>query len=100
MPKDINKIAKASSKRLADTITAKLADEVIRQKTIGGPFTSWENLKNRVDGLGVKKIQSLKDAGFIIHEASVASDDDKNDYDNGISLSSLRAPVHDMEDQT
>lgn len=64
MPKQINKIGRDSSKRLADTITSGLADAILREKALNGDFCSWEDLRLRVHGLGEKKIQVLKNAGF------------------------------------
>ena len=102
MPKaaNINKIARSSSRRLANAITAELADAIIREKGTNGPFTSWEDLKSRTRGVGPAKIEKMKEAGFVIVHEDANEDEDSDSGDMDDRGGDLRLPVHDMKEQT
>lgn len=61
---NINSMARGSSYRLASTLNANLADAILREKGTNGDFSSFADLKERIYGLGDKKIDKLKAAGF------------------------------------
>ena len=114
---NINAIGKASSERLAVCLSADLADAIIRERELQHlDFTSWDDLKHRIHGLGEKKIQKLKDNGFVIEETgktvrSAAAEaggggsshtkggKEKGD-DELASLPSIRTDVNCLRDQT
>ena len=66
MPTNINAIARTSSGRLAETISANLADSIVKDRDLNGDFASFDDLKDRIHGLGPVKIKKLKEAGFIV----------------------------------
>ena len=63
---NINAIGKASSGRLASTLSADLADEICKEKGLNGDYDDFEDLQRRVRGLGPKKIEKLREAGFVV----------------------------------
>ena len=66
MPTNINAIARTSSGRLAQTLSADLADRIVSDRALNGDFASFDDLKGRIHGLGPVKIKKLKEAGFIV----------------------------------
>ena len=66
MPTNINAIARTSSGRLADILSANLADSIVKERELNGDFASFEDLQKRIRGLGPVKINKLKEAGFVV----------------------------------
>ena len=66
MPTNINAIARTSSGRLADILSANLADSIVKERELNGDFSSFEDLQKRIRGLGPVKINKLKEAGFVV----------------------------------
>jgi len=62
---NINAISRVSSGRLATTVTANIADEILRERGRNGDFKDLNDLKNRTSGVGAVNCQKLKDAGFV-----------------------------------
>jgi DNA uptake protein ComE-like DNA-binding protein len=65
MPTNINDIGRPSSKRLAQALTMEISDEIIQERGRNGDCQSFDNLQDRVHGLGPVKIKKLKEAGFV-----------------------------------
>ena len=66
MPTNVNAIARTSSGRLAQTLSASLADSIVKERERNGDFQDFEDLRKRIHGLGPVKINKLKEAGFIV----------------------------------
>merc|ERR1712070_613013 len=43
-------------------VTAPVADEIFRERNRKGPYESWDDLQARVPGLGLARIENLRDA--------------------------------------
>ena len=55
----------ATLEQLSGSISPQLAQRVAEERTAQGPFHSWADLKDRVPGLGDKKLEKLQ-AGFVL----------------------------------
>ena len=66
MPTNINAIARTSSGRLAQTLSASLADSIVKERERNGDFKDYEDLRQRIHGLGPVKVNKLKEAGFVV----------------------------------
>lgn len=96
---NINTIGRASSGRLAKVLNAELADEIIKDREIRGEFKDFEDLKERVYGLGDVKIKKLKDEGFVINAAGVGGGAAVADLDTNFPKL-RRGDVSALKDQT
>jgi len=105
MPTNINAIARTSSGRLAETLSADLADSIVNDRVLHGDFASFEDLKKRIHGLGPVKIKKLKEAGFIVAPTARNARAVKDAHavaegDDGDRLPGLRQPVDKMAEAT
>ena len=65
MPTNINAIARTSSGRLAQTLSASLADSIVKERERNGDYKDYEDLRLRIHGLGPVKVNKLKDCQSI-----------------------------------
>ena len=65
---NINSVGRTSSDRLqkGTGISSKLADLIVEERVRNGSFSSFEDLRKRVKGVGPAKIEKLKDRGWVI----------------------------------
>jgi len=96
---NINAIGKSSSGRLASVLNAELADEIIKDRELRGEFKDFEDLEERVRGLGPVKIQKLKDANFVINAAGGGGGAAVADLDTHFP-GLRRGDVNKLKDQT
>lgn len=99
---NINAIGRASSRRLVEVLSAELADAIIKAKEFSD-FENFDDLKERVRGIGPKKIELLRAAGFVVvkreGKASAAVEAQPKVSATGI-LGSLRDDVEALSEQT
>ena len=66
MPTNINAISRTSSGRLAQPLSASLADSIVKERDRNGDYKDYEDLRQRIHGLGPVKVNKLKEAGFVV----------------------------------
>ena len=70
---NINVVALDNSRRLAQVLQPSLADAVINERRINGDYDDFDDLQQRVHGLGPEKIATLKGAGFKVEKRAAAA---------------------------
>ncbi len=98
---NINTIGKSSSHRLAGTLSPALADAIIRYRDLnGGEFANWDDLQEKVNGLGVVKLGKLLSAGFFIERNGTFSDEIAKRSVTYHHFPEMKLPVHSLKAQT
>jgi hypothetical protein len=90
---NINAIGRANSGRLASVFSSDIADAVLLAKCNAGDFDDFHDLQKRVFGIGDKKIQDLKEAGFRVEKRQQVAMGDEEPIED------LRAGVKCKTDQ-
>ena len=60
-------INNVNREELSKVLNEKLCDEIIRLREIS-QFTSFKDLKKKINGLGIKRIEQLEVNGYICHK--------------------------------
>ena len=92
---NINVIALDRSRRLAQILQPALADSLINERRLNGDFRNFDDVQQRVRGVGKVLVASLKSSGFVV-KARAAGDDDT---DGEESLGGVRMNVSGMAEQ-
>lgn len=98
---NINTIGKCSSHRLAGTLTSDMADAIIRYRDLnGGEFENWDDLYEKVHGLGVVKLGKLQSAGFFIERNGTFADEIAKRSVTYRHFPEMKISVHSLKAQT
>ena len=105
--RNINAIGKSNSGALLTALkSTELADEIIRIKDLE-EYKDFNDLQRRVFGLGPKKINALKEAGFVVEQRVTAGGGSKGEskgkstaIETLSKLSDIRGEVKSLRDQT
>ncbi|GAA5086062.1 MAG: DUF655 domain-containing protein [Alcaligenaceae bacterium] len=74
---DLNS-ASATQLQQIKGIGPKMAQRILEERERGGPYVSFQDLSDRVKGIGAKRLQGLIDAGLQLTPATNALPVDKN----------------------